>query len=92
MDVEGLQSTHEADTRLILHCAHTQSCTVVVWSQDTDVLILLIAHFCSINKEIHMDGTSKKTKFLCISGIINTLNLQSEKNTWSTRISCNNRM
>ena len=38
--------THEeADTRIVLHCVHTNTDQVVVSSRDTDVLILLVTRF-----------------------------------------------
>ena len=41
-----LLATHkEADSRIVLHCVHTNTDQVVVSSKDTDVLILLMAHF-----------------------------------------------
>ena len=53
LDLTYLKSTHEeADTRMILHCVHTQSPTVVVRSRDTDVMLLLIAHSSAIKKKI----------------------------------------
>ena len=46
MDLSLLKAVHEeADTRLILHCIHSNTETVVVSARDTDVLALLIAHF-----------------------------------------------
>ena len=40
-----LKSTHEdSDTRLVLHVVHSQFHTLVVYSRDTDVLILLVSH------------------------------------------------
>ncbi|MGH0129970.1 UNVERIFIED_CONTAM: hypothetical protein FKN15_055833 [Acipenser sinensis] len=41
------QSAHqeEANTIIILHCVHSDTDSVVVAAQDTDVLILLLAHF-----------------------------------------------
>ena len=45
-DLGPLKSTHEeADTRLLLHAAQSQFHTVVVSSRETDVLLLLVSHF-----------------------------------------------
>ena len=46
MDTSPLAANHEeADTRLVLHCVNTYAETVVVLVRDTDVLVLLAAHF-----------------------------------------------
>ena len=46
MDTSPLAANHEeADTRLVLHCVNTNAETVVVLVRDTDVLVLLAAHF-----------------------------------------------
>ena len=45
-NLEGLQSNHEeADTRLVLHAVNSHADEVVIWCKDTDVLLLLVAHF-----------------------------------------------
>src|SRR6218665_111098 len=59
------RSTHEADTRMVLYAVHGQFRTVVMSSQDTDVLLLLVAHFERAQCE-HlwmMSGTSKKRRY-----------------------------
>ena len=44
-----LKSTHEEDdTGLVLHAVHSQFHTVVMSSRDTDVLLLLVSHFQSM--------------------------------------------
>ena len=46
MDTSSLQANHEeADTRLVLHCVDTNAEPMVVLVRDTDVLVLLAAHF-----------------------------------------------
>ena len=35
----------EADTHLILHCIHAHMESMVVYVRDTDVLVLLLAHY-----------------------------------------------
>ncbi len=74
-DVDSLRSTHEeADTRLVLHAAHSRFETVVP-SRDTDVILLLVAHF----RHIHFDnlwvmaGTSKARKFIPVGTVCNSL-------------------
>jgi len=72
MDTSLLQAAHEeADTRLILHCIHTNGETVVVSARDTDVLVLLIAHFDKMQcTQLWMKaGTSKKPKYIPIHNI-----------------------
>ena len=67
ISTRALQAYHEeADTRLVLHCIHTDSDCVVVSSQDTDVLLLLLADFGKMScSTLRMKtGTSKKTKYL----------------------------
>ncbi|KAL2088639.1 hypothetical protein ACEWY4_015538 [Coilia grayii] len=64
VDITALQGYHEeADTRIVLHCVHSNAEFLVVSSQDTDVLLLLIAHFDKMQcKQLWMRmGTSKKT-------------------------------
>ena len=73
-DLGPLKSTHEeADTRLVLHAAHSQFHTVVVFSRDIDVLPLLVSHFQRMQCQ-HLwmkSGTSKKR--LYIDAIFNKL-------------------
>ena len=46
LNLDLLKANHvEADARLVLHCVHSDAACVVVSSNDTDVLILLLAHF-----------------------------------------------
>lgn len=68
-NIEELEARHEeADTRMVLHCTKSQASVIVVASRDTDVLVLLLAHFASINcDEVWMKaGTLKKQKFIPI--------------------------
>ena len=71
VDIDYLRSTHEeADTRMILHCMHTESDTICIWCRDTDVLLLLMAHSAAINKEIIMKaGTAKSPKYVPVNDI-----------------------
>ncbi len=75
-DVDSLRSTHEeADTRLVLHAAHSRFDAVVVPSRDRDVILLLVAHF----RHIHCDnlwvmaGTSKARNFIPVGTVCNSL-------------------
>ena len=45
-EVSSLKANHEeADTQLILHCINAHVETIVVLVRDTDVLLLLLAHY-----------------------------------------------
>ncbi|CAH3174764.1 unnamed protein product [Porites lobata] len=69
IDVRALRGFHEeADTRIILHCIHSDAEFLVVACQDTDVFCLLIAHIDKMRcKQLWMKaGTSKKPKYLPI--------------------------
>ena len=66
LDVSSLQADHEeGDTRLILHCIHAHMNMIVVSVRDTDVLLLLLAHYSRIDcTRLYMKaGTSKAPKF-----------------------------
>ena len=69
ISVDELQSTHEeADTRMLLHCTHTMSESLGVWSRDTDVFLLLLAHSNLMNKAVYMKaGTSSAPKYIDIT-------------------------
>ena len=76
LDVSHLQANHEeGDTRLILHCTHAHLNTIVVAARDTDVLLLLVAHFSKIDCErLYMKaGTSKAPKYFPVHDIYNNL-------------------
>lgn len=46
LNVSSLRAEHEeADTRLILHYIHANMKTIVVSVRDTDVILLLMAHY-----------------------------------------------
>ena len=61
----------QADTRLILHCIHAPMETVVVSAHDTDMLLLMLAHFDKIRcTYVYMKaGTSKDPKFFPVHEI-----------------------
>ena len=68
-DLDAQRSTHEADTRMVLYAVHDQFRTAVVSSQDTDVLLLLVAHYERAQCE-HlwtMSGTSKKRRYIPVN-------------------------
>ena len=75
-DLGPLKSTHEeADTILVLHAVHSQFHTVIVSSRDTDILILLVSHFQSMQCQ-HlwmMSGTSKKRWYIPTDAVFNKL-------------------
>ena len=67
-----LKAHHEeADTRLVLHSIHSKVNIVVVASHDTEVLILLIAHFkdMSFQKLWMKTGPSKLPKYILVHQI-----------------------
>ena len=66
LDVSSLRADHEeGDTRLILHCIHAHMNTIVVSVRDTDVLLLLLAHYSRIDciRLYIKAGTSKAPKY-----------------------------
>ena len=73
VQTEKLQAKHEeADTRVILHCVESQASTVVVAARDTDILVLLLAHFSrmSCDKLWLKAGTAKKRKYVPVHAIV----------------------
>ena len=67
LDVSELQANHEeADTRLVLHCIHIDADSIVVSARDTDILVLLIAHYSKMKcTQLWMkSGTSKKPRYI----------------------------
>ena len=51
--VTSLNATHQvADTHLFLNCKNTESNSVVAWSRDTDVFVMLLDHSHSPCKNI----------------------------------------
>ena len=79
LDLTQIQAFHEeADTRFILHCSHTDCNSIVVSSKDTDVLVLLIAHFeyINCNKVWMKTGTAKTTKYISMHTVYQNLNPQ----------------
>ena len=72
LEVSSLSADHEeADTRLILHCLQAPVKTIVVSARDTDVLLLLVAHFDRIGcTDLYLKaGTSKAPKYLPVHEI-----------------------
>lgn len=62
-----LEARHEeADARMVLHCTKSHASAIVVASRDTDVLVLLLAHFANFNCEkVWMkSGTAMRRKFI----------------------------
>ena len=76
LEVSSLRADHEeADTRLILHCIHANMKTIVVSVRDTDVLLLLLAHYDRMGcTSLYMKaGTSKAPKYFPVHEIRNLL-------------------
>jgi hypothetical protein len=81
VDVEHLEARHEeADTRIILHCVNSQAASIVVSARDTDVLVLLLAHFHRMpcQKVWMKTGTAKQRKYLPIHTIVEHLRLHQD--------------
>jgi hypothetical protein len=79
VDTDKLEAKHEeADTRMILHCVESSASSIVVAATDTDVLVLLLAHFhrISCNKVWLKAGTAKKRKYIPIHAIVEQLSSQ----------------
>ena len=65
LDTSALEAYHEeADTRVFLHCINNSADSVVVDARDTDILVLLLAHFEKMPcKNLWLKaGTYKKPK------------------------------
>ena len=72
-NVANLRATHEeADTRLVLHALQSSYNTVVVYAKDTDVLLLLVAHFQNMQCSSlwMMTGKSKKRKYIPVGEVL----------------------
>ena len=75
-ELGSLRAKHEeADTRVILHCLHAESQTIVVSARDTDVFVLLVAHFHKFDcSYLWMKaGTSKKQKYVPVHTVCSEL-------------------
>ena len=75
-NLSHLNATHEeADTRMVLHCTHNNSETIVVSARDTNVLLQLVAHCAHVqsNNLWLMAGTAKIRKYFNIREIYDTL-------------------
>ncbi|PIK40694.1 hypothetical protein BSL78_22449 [Apostichopus japonicus] len=80
-NIMPLRASHEeADTRLVLHAVNIPFDTVVVSAQDTDVLLLLVAHFHRVqcNHLWMMAGTKKKRKYIPVDAVRQKLPTGSE--------------
>lgn len=76
LELDSLRAKHEeADTRFILHCLHAGTQNIVVSARDTDVFILLVAHFHRFNcAHLWMKaGTSKKQKYIPVHTVCSEL-------------------
>ena len=75
-DIAQLRATHEeADTRLVLRALNCPFEVLVVSSKDTDVLVMLLAHFPNMQCE-HLwmrSGTAKQHKDIPIRETFNNL-------------------
>ena len=73
-EVPDLCSSQEADTRLLLHAAQNGHQTVVTTSEDTDVLLLLLAFSRALNTNpLQKCGSSTRMKLIDIKKIATVL-------------------
>lgn len=71
-----LQCKHEeADARMVLHARHAGG-TCVIHSDDTDVLVLLLAHCSSLTKCYMKKGRGAKIKIIDPSLVLSSLEMQ----------------
>ena len=79
IDIRELKGFHEeGNTRMILHCVHSDAEFLVIACQDTDVLFLLIPHFDKMNRNQLWirAGISKKPKYLPLHAIRDSVKTQ----------------
>ena len=75
-ELGSLRAKHEeADTRVVLHCLHAVTQTFVVSARDTDVFVLLVAHFHKFScSHLWMkSGTSRKQKYIPVHTVCSEL-------------------
>ena len=79
LDISDLRALHEeADTRIVFHASHcankSGAVNIIVSARDTDVLILLLAHFHEIKIDMWMSaGTAKKPKYIPVHDVYKCL-------------------
>ena len=79
LDIADLRALHEeADTRIVLHASHcankSGAVNIIVSARETDVLILLLAHFHEIKIDSWMSaGTAKKPKYIQVHDVYKCL-------------------
>ena len=76
VDTDSLKACHEgADRRIILHCMNNQASSIVIASRDTDVLVLLLAHFHEMpaTRVWQKAGTATMRKYIPIHTIADRL-------------------
>ena len=69
LEVSSLRANHEeADTRLIMHCIHAHMEPIVAAVRNTDVLLLLLAHYGRVGctRLYTKAGTSNATKYVAV--------------------------
>lgn len=77
-DIIALRSNHEeADTRLLLHAKYAArpSSRIVIQLPDTDVLVLIVAHFADLNcKELWFrTGVKDRLRYIPVHDVSRTL-------------------
>ncbi|XP_043223670.1 uncharacterized protein LOC122382435 [Amphibalanus amphitrite] len=76
MNLSSMRAIHEeADTRLLLHVANMRQQTVIVYSRDTDVLVLLTYHREKLPaKQLWMrTGSNRDQKYIPIHDVVESL-------------------
>ena len=74
--VPELQCKHEeADARMVLRARHAGG-TCVIHSDDTDVLVLLLAHSSSLTKCYMKKAKGAKIKIIDLSLVVSSLEMQ----------------
>ena len=76
MDLSPLSAAHEeADTRLLLHVKHMPQSRIIVYSRDTDVLVLLIYQCERLPaRQLWMrTGSNKDHRYIPIHDVVKTL-------------------
>ena len=79
VETQALEGRHEeADTRTILHCVNSRASAIVVFSKDTDILVMLIAFFDMMPcQKIWMKaGTAKQRKYIPVHTIVEHLQME----------------
>ncbi|KAK7075340.1 hypothetical protein SK128_002537, partial [Halocaridina rubra] len=66
---------------MILYCTESQACSIVIAARNTDVLVLLLAHFHKMPREkvLLTAGTTANRKYIPIHTIVKRLAFDNNK-------------